>query len=74
MEALRDDWVNITNTTNIRVGKYSSVDNMRSYMNDMREPISSLWAEEKTLYCMMRPEAKYIDLYSDTMKSCTPEK
>lgn len=38
----------------------------------VRDSILSLWAEEKTLYCVLRPEAQYIDL-NDSLQSCTPK-
>lgn len=59
MEALRDDWEN---------GKIAP---KGSLLEAMRESIPSIWAEEKTMCCVLKPDAQYIDL-SDKLQKCTP--
>jgi hypothetical protein len=63
MEALREDWENGRRVP----------DGKNEILTGFVNSIPSLWAEEKTLFCLLRPEAKYIDL-SDTIQNCTPEK
>jgi hypothetical protein len=62
MEALREDWEN---------GRSVPRDKNEMF-NVTRDSIPSLWAQEKTLYCILRPEAQYIDL-DDSLRSCTPK-
>ena len=62
MEA-REDWENGRRVPDGKNEMLSSIVNS----------IPSLWAEENTLYCLLRPKEKYIDL-NDTLQSCTPEK
>lgn len=62
MEALREDW---ENGRGVPEGKSDT-------LAAFRESIPSLWAEEKTLYCILRPEAQYIDL-DDSLQNCTPK-
>jgi hypothetical protein len=59
MELLREEW---DNTKNVPEGKSLLIP---AYRN----AIVSLWSEEKTLYCVLRPEAQYIEL-NDTLKDC----
>lgn len=63
MEALREDW---ENGRSVPEGKGDSFEILRV----LRNGIPELWGEEKTLYCVLRPEAQYIDL-SDTLQDCT---
>lgn len=60
MEVLREDWENGRNA----VGQSKMLDMMR-------DSIPMMFAEEKTMYCVLRPEAQYIDL-SDKLENCTP--
>jgi hypothetical protein len=59
MEALREDWENSRQT------------DKATFLYSIRESIPMIWVEEKTLYCVVDPEASYIDL-SDKLQSCTP--
>ena len=59
METLREDW---DNSRNVPAGK--------SAILSMRDSVLMLWAEQKTLYCVLRPDAQYIGL-NDTLESCT---
>lgn len=61
MEALREDWEN---------GKAAP---KGSLLEGITHDIPMTWAEEKTIYCILRPEADYIDL-SDKLQSCTRKK
>jgi hypothetical protein len=63
MEALREDW---ENGRNVPEGQGDLFATLRV----LRNGIPELWGEEKTLYCVLRPEAQYIDL-DDTIKDCT---
>jgi hypothetical protein len=60
MEALREDWEN---------GRIAPKGSM---LETMRDSIPSLWAEEKTIYCMLQPNAQYIGL-TNKLQSCTPK-
>ena len=60
MEALREDWDKSRNA----VGQNKMLDMMR-------DGIPIAFYEEKTMYCVLRPEAQYIDL-TDKLESCTP--
>jgi len=63
MEALREDW---ENSIDVPTGKNQIFDAIRN-------AIPMLWSEEKTIYCVLQPEAQYIDL-SDSLKACVPKK
>jgi hypothetical protein len=60
MEALREDWEN---------GKVAPKD---SLLETIRPTIALTWAEEQTMFCILRPEADYISL-GDQLQSCTPK-
>jgi len=60
MEALREDWEN------------TGMADKNSMLGSIHDSIPMLWAEEKTLYCVMRPETQYIGL-SDNLQNCTPK-
>jgi hypothetical protein len=63
MEVLREDW---ENGRSVPKGKSGALE-------AFRDAIPPLWGQEKTLYCVLRPEAQYIDL-DDSLRRCTPEK
>jgi hypothetical protein len=66
MEALREDW---ENGRNVPEGKNDN--DFRDAIRAIRDTIPALWAEEKTLYCVLRPDSQYIGL-NDTLQSCAP--
>jgi hypothetical protein len=55
MEALREDWEN---------GRSVPEGNGEAFaiLHVLRNQIPELWSQEKTLYCVLRPDAQYIDL------------
>jgi hypothetical protein len=61
MEALREDLENVRNVPK---------DKSNTILDGAENGIWTLWSEEETLYCVMHPEAQYIDL-TDTLQSCT---
>jgi hypothetical protein len=60
MEALREAWENSLNVPN------------KTALSAIRDGIPMIWAEEKTLYCILRPDAQYIGL-SDKLELCAPK-
>lgn len=61
MESLREDWANSLN-----------VPEEKRLLKAIANSIPMLWAEEKTLFCIVRPSAEYIGL-SDSLERCTPK-
>jgi hypothetical protein len=66
METLREYW---ENGRNVPEGK----DNEFAILHAFRNHMPELWSEEKALYCVLRPDAQYIDLYGDALRDCTPK-
>ena len=58
MEALREAWENSLTVPD------------KTALSAIRGGIPMIWAEEKTLYCILRPDAQYIGL-GDKLESCT---
>jgi hypothetical protein len=63
METLREHW---DNTKEIPASKIPM-------MSAFRDSVANLFYQEKVMFCVLRPEANYIDL-TDTLMACTPEK
>ena len=68
MEALREDF---DNGLNVPADNSPLSTEETRLLIGARNAIPVLWSEEKTLYCVLRPDAKYINL-SDSLESCTP--
>jgi len=60
MEALQEDW---ENSEQVPAGKIA-------LLHAVRDSIPMLWAEEKTLYCVLQPNSMYVGL-GGTSESCT---
>lgn len=61
METLREAW---SNSLNVPQEKQS--------LKAIADSIPMLWAEERTLFCIVRPNGEYIGL-SDSLERCTPK-
>lgn len=68
MEALREDF---DNGLNVPADNSPFSTEETRLLTAARNAIPVLWAEEKTLYCILKPDASYIDL-NDTLQDCTP--
>jgi hypothetical protein len=61
METLREAWSNSLN-----------VPEEKQALKAISDSIPMLWAEERTLFCIVRPNGEYIGL-SDSLERCTPK-
>jgi hypothetical protein len=68
MEVLREDF---DNGRNVPAGNSPFNTEETHLLSAARNAIPVLWAEEKTLYCVLRPDAQYINL-DDALEGCTP--
>jgi hypothetical protein len=63
MDALREDWKNSQNL--------SAEHDVTGTVRLLRDGISTLWSEEKALFCTQRPDAQVLSL-TDAPQDCTP--